>query len=276
MCRVFRVNRSSYYKHFSRKITQRAVENQNIRTKILTIYAGADKRLGVKKIRKRLEVEYGIHISVGRVERLMRTMSLPKICTRMKIHSPKQKRHDDGARYKNILNRQFKVPAPNMAWVSDITYVRGGCTFGYVCTIMDLYSRKIIAWKAGRNPDSSLVIQTLNEAWTTRGKPPSLVFHSDRGTQYTSAAMRKELDSKHILQSFSRSGNPRDNAVAEAFFRYLKEEELYRRKFSSLEELRSSLFSYIDGFYNTRRPHSANDEMTPNEKEDLFWCTMSK
>ena len=136
---------------------------------------------------------------------------------------------------------------------------------------MDLYSRKIIAWRAGRNPDSLLVIQTLGEAWLKRGKPKTVLFHSDRGTQYTSEAVRKAMESKNFIQSFSNSGSPHDNAVAEAFFRYLKEEELYRRNFSNLSELRSSLLSYIDGFYNTRRPHSANEELTPDEKEALFW-----
>ena len=86
----------------------------------------------------------------------------------------------------------------------------------------------------------------------------------------TTQAVRQAMDRKNFLQSFSNVGQPRDNAVAEAFFRFLKEEELYRRKFSCTEELKNSLFSYIDGFYNTRRPHSSNDELTPNEKEALF------
>ena len=117
----------------------------------------------------------------------------------------------------------------------------------------------IIAWNAGHNADSLLVLQTLEQALQKRGKQKSVLFH-------TAQAVRQAMDRKNFLQSFSNAGQPRDNAVAEAFFRFLKEEELYRRKFSCTEELKNSLFSYIDGFYNTRRPHSANDELTPNEK----------
>ena len=171
---------------------------------------------------RRLEVEYGIHISVGRVWRIMRSMKLAKISTRTRP-----------------LKRKFNVNVPNKVWVSDITYVRVANSFNYVCTIMDLYSRKIIAWRAGRNPDSLLVIQTLEEAWLKRGKPKAVMFHSDRETQYTSEAVRKAMESKNFIQSFSNSGSPHDNAVAEAFFRYLKEEELYRR---NLQEYYSVIY----------------------------------
>ena len=114
------------------------------------------------------------------------------------------------------------------------------------------------------------MFQTLKEAWSLRRKPEAVIFHSDRGTQYTSKMVREALSAKKFVQSFSKSGSPYDNAVAEAFFRYLKEEELNRRNFSCTEELRRSLFTYIDGFYNTRRPHSANEERTPNEQEAEF------
>lgn len=144
LCRVLRVNRSSYYKHFSSPPAPRTIENQQLRTKILTLYASVDKRLGVKKLQKRLEVEYGIHISVGRVERLVRSMNLPKMSTRHKPPKTRQPRKTDEAEYKNILCRRFQISQPNRVWLSDITYVRVGRKFNYVCTIMDLYSRKII------------------------------------------------------------------------------------------------------------------------------------
>ena len=126
---------------------------------------------------------------------------------------------EDQAEYKDLLKRKFKVQAPNLAWVSDITYVRVANGFNYVCTVMDLYSRKIIAWKVARNPNSILVLQTLEEAWKIRGKPEAVIFHSDRGTQYTSKMIREALSAKNFVQSFSKSGSPYDNAVVEAFFR---------------------------------------------------------
>jgi len=93
------------------------------------------------------------------------------------------------------------------------------------------------------------------------------MFHSDRGTQYTSKEFRKELDRVDFVHSFSAKGHPYDNAVIESFFKYLKHEELNRRTFNTLQELNLSLFEYIEGFYNKNRPHSANEWLSPNEKE---------
>lgn len=97
------------------------------------------------------------------------------------------------------------------------------------------------------------------------------MFHSDRGCQYTSADFRKAVDLADYIQSFSAKGHPYDNAVAESFFKYLKLEELNRKSFSSLDELNLSLFEYIEGFYNRKRPHSANDLLSPDEKERDFF-----
>jgi len=97
------------------------------------------------------------------------------------------------------------------------------------------------------------------------------MFHSDRGVQYTSRGFRKILDNVEFVQSFSAKGHPYDNAVAESFFKYLKKEELNRRIFNSINALNLSLFEYIEGFYNKNRPHSANDFLSPIEKEDAFF-----
>ena len=97
------------------------------------------------------------------------------------------------------------------------------------------------------------------------------MFHSDRGTQYTAFKFRKLLDELNVVQSFSKKGYPFDNAVAESFFKYLKKEETNRRTFSSLSELKISVFEYIEGFYNSKRPHSSLDYLTPNEKESQFY-----
>lgn len=101
----------------------------------------------------------------------------------------------------------------------------------------------------------------------------SLMFHSDRGSQFTTKRFRQYLDSLNIVQSFSAKGHPYDNAVMECFFKYLKKEETDRRNYTNLAELKQSLFTYINGFYNSVRPHSHNDGLTPNEKEALFMIT---
>ncbi|MDR1769433.1 MAG: IS3 family transposase [Hungatella sp.] len=140
-----------------------------------------------------------------------------------------------------------------------------------MCVIIDLFSRKVIAYKTSTRINTQLALDTFYYAYTKRGYPKNVLFHSDRGCQYTSQEFRKVIDHADFIQSFSAKGHPYDNAVAESFFKYLKKEELHRRNFSSLKELNLSLFEYIEGFYNRRRPHSANGFLSPEEKERLFY-----
>ena len=156
-------------------------------------------------------------------------------------------------------------------WVSDITYIRVAGKWYYLCIVMDLFSRKVIAWSISGKPDVDLVMHAFRKAYTKREQPQGLMFHSDRGTQYTAFAFRKLLDSLNVVQSFSKKGYPFDNACCGCFFKYLKKEETNRRTYHSLEELKSSVFEYIEGFYNSRRPHGSLGMLTPNQKENLFW-----
>jgi len=270
LCRVLGVNRSSYYKHYKSKPSARSIENQEIRSKILNLYSVSKKRLGARKMQQRLSVEYGIKISLGRIYRLMKAMDLPKMST-VKPYVKPGKAKEEKLPCPNHVNKNFSVPAQNLVWVSDISYVKVGGKFCYVCVIIDLFSRKVIAYQAGEQADTQLVVKTFLSAFH-RPNPElnTLIFHSDRGCQYTSKVFRDLLDSCQVTQSFSAPGYPFDNAVAESFFKYLKKEELDRRKYSCIEDLKLSLFQFIVGFYNSIRPHSANDMLSPDEKEASF------
>ncbi len=140
-----------------------------------------------------------------------------------------------------------------------------------LCIIMDLFSRKIIAWQLSGKADAELATATFQKAYRKRNAPYGLMFHSDRGSQYTALSFRQLLDSHHVVQSFSKKGYPFDNAVCECFFKYLKREETNRRNYHTLQELFTSVFEYIEGYYNTRRPHGSLGLLTPNEKERLYW-----
>ena len=268
LCRVLKVQRSTYYKHFTSEQSNRSIQNQDIRSKILTIYTASNKRLGVHKIRRCLEREYGIKISAGRIYRLMKGMTLPKMSTSTPAYKPAEK--TDESSCVNHVKQNFKTDKPNLVWVSDITYIKVSGRFYYICVIIDIFSRKVIAWELGSKIDTDLVIRTLQKAYQTRKPSKDLIFHSDRGCQYTSSKFRKLIDDLGIVQSFSAKGYPYDNAVSESFFKYLKKEELYRRSYSSQEDLKLALFKYIDGFYNKSRPHSANEMLSPDEREKLF------
>ena len=267
---MLRVNRSSYYKHFHSEPAARTVENERIKQLILVIYASFDKRLGAYKIAVVLERDYGIRISVGRVYRLMKTLNLPKMSTR----KPRHHSFFDSPDCNNKLEQEFSQKAPNLVWVSDITYIRVSGFWCYLCVILDLYSRKVIAWDFSTRQDADLVIRVFRKAYALRGKPQGLMFHSDRGTQYTSSSFRQLLDSLNVVQSFSKKGYPYDNAVMECFFKYLKYEETNRRTYHNQDELRNSLFKYIDGFYNSVRPHGSLSYLTPNQMEDKYFARL--
>ena len=260
LCRVLRVNRSSYYKHFNRKECKRELENQKIRTCILQIYSDSKCRYGTEKMRRVLEMNYGIFISPGRVYRLMKEMNLPKMSTiKPKFKAAKQ---SDSLPCPNILKQKFNPKAPNMAWCSDITYIKVRNQFYYLCVIIDLFSRMVIAYHISNKIDSKLVLDTFEAALKKRNYPVGTLFHSDRGAQYTCLAFRKRLDEVSFIQSFSAKGHPYDNAVAESFFKFLKLEETNRRTYHSLNELNLSIFQYIH-FYNFNRPHSASNFIPP-------------
>lgn len=269
LCRVLKVNRSSYYKFLKRTSSIREIQNTSIRSHILEIYAKTDKRLGIHKIAVCLKNDYCISISDGRVRRLMQTMNLPKMST---VKPPKFKTaKEDSGTCENILKQQFDQPAPNMVWVADFTYIRVAGRFYYICAILDLYARKVIAYRISSKIDRFLAIDTLHLAVKTRGVSDGIIFHTDQGSQFTSRDFRKEIDKLNMIQSFSKKGHPYDNAVMECFFKYLKKEETNRRSYSSLNDLEISLFKYINGFYNSIRPHSHNNDLSPDKKESLFF-----
>jgi putative transposase len=271
---VLGVNRSSYYKRFHGVVAARTLENQQLRRLILTIYNNSRQRFGTGKIRACLLAEHGINISAGRVYRLMKGMDLRKMYTRKPPKAARSQSDENAQGYVNRLNRQFNPKAPNLSWVGDITYIKSSRGMLYVCVIIDLFARKLIAWKVSDKPNEALVSSTLRQAYERRGKPENVLFHTDRGCQYTSIAFRRLLDEFKFIQSFSKKGTPYDNAVAESFFKYLKLEQTNRSVYVDCQELERALFEYAH-FYNNRRPHSANDNLTPFLKEEGFAASRS-
>ncbi|MBU0279371.1 IS3 family transposase, partial [Gemella sp. zg-1178] len=269
LCKVLNVNRSTYYKYISSKISKITEENQYIFRLILEIHGKYKKRLGIYKITHILNRDYGIKISVGRVYRLNKKLNLPTMPT-VKPFIKRNSVDTEDSYFQNHLNKEFNPTEPNLVWVSDFTYIKVNNSWVYLCVIMDLFSRKIVSWNISKNQDSNLIISIFNEAYEKRNRPKSLMFHSNRGTQFTSFAFRSLLDNNSIVQSFSDKGHPYNNACCESFFKYLKKEEGNRKSYFSSKNLYLSLFEYIESYYNDNIPHSSLDYMTPNDKELEF------
>ena len=172
-------------------------------------------------------------------------------------------------KYKNHVNQLFEADAPNQVWVSDVTYFKFKENSYYICAIIDLFSRKVVACCVGRNNSTYLIKRTFREAYDNRIPGEGLIFHSDRGANYKAESFRLLLTSKNVTQSFSRAHVPYDNAVIENFFGSLKKEELYRWRYRSERELQERIREYVD-FYNNTRPHEKLQYKTPAKIEDEF------
>lgn len=175
---------------------------------------------------------------------------------------------------KNVLNRKFDMDKPNQAWVSDVTYLqidenRPKCYF--LCVIMDLYSRKIIAHSVGESNSKRLINLTLKKAGEVRGVHKDLVFHSDRGSNYTSKSFGDLINEYGFIQSFSKPGTPYNNAVIESFFQNFKI-ECFNHYFNikSKKELINIVDEYVN-FYNIKRAHSYLNYVSPDQYEERYY-----
>lgn len=169
---------------------------------------------------------------------------------------------------RNILDEQFNPECPNAVWCTDITYIWTVDGFVYLTSVMDLYSRKIIAWTLSETLEVSSVIDTINKAKSRRDTEQPLIIHSDRGSQYVSEAY-KEATAK-MDRSYSKKAFPWDNACIESFHALIKREWINRFRIRDYRHAYLLIFEYIEAFYNTKRIHSHCDYMSPNDYERLY------
>ena len=170
----------------------------------------------------------------------------------------------------NLLERQFKVDAPNKVWCGDVTYIWAGSCWLYLATVIDLYSRKIVGFATSKSPDSELTKKALRHAYENRGKPQKVMFHSDQGCHYTSKSFRKQLWAFGMRQSLSRRGNCWDNAPQERFFRSFKTEWMPKRCYADFAQAQLAISQYIIGYYNLHRPHLHNNGLSPIMAEQNY------
>lgn len=268
MCRLFGVSRSSYYAFRNHQPSRRDRENEVLKNEIMTSYLTSNKRYGAPKIHKDLLAK-GYSVSEKKVQKLMKELGIQSIIR--KKYRPSTSSKLAQKEYPNLLNQDFSTDRINQKWVTDITYIYtlsdGWC---YLSSILDLYSRKIIAWKLSRQMESSLVIETLKDALSTRSIKEGLILHSDRGSQYTSNEYNNFLEKYHIQHSYSAKGCPYDNSCIESFHATIKKECIYAETavgYQDFESCFNSVFQYIEGFYNSRRRHSSLSYLCPNDFE---------
>ena len=263
ICDALDIPRGTFYNHVlrnKRDNTWYAKRREELRVRIQEIYDENHQILGAAKIAAVMRNE-GIHVSNEMVRRLMHDMGL------VSIRQNAKKMYDDMNRnHKNYLNQEFDTQKPNQVWVSDVTYFKFGEKAYYICVVIDLFSRMVVAYKIGKTNSTQLVKSTFQMAYRKRQPDSSLIFHTDRGGNYCSKTMNDYIRSLNITHSFSRAYVPYDNSVMESFFASMKREELYRTKYRSELDFRNAVYKYIL-FYNTKRPHRKLQYKTPEQKE---------
>jgi putative transposase len=264
MCRVLRVSPGGYYDWRGRPRSIRAARHDALVVSIKAIHGEVKARYGRPRIHAEL-VARGEPCCVNTVARLMRQQGIAAK-TKRKFRVTTDSNHDHPVA-ENLLDRRFEPEAPDRAWTADITYVATGEGWLYLAAVEDLHSRRIVGWAMSSRIDSRLVVDALEMALTARRPGAGLVAHSDRGSQYASAHYQGLLTRHGIACSMSRRGNCWDNAPMESFFASLKKELTHGESFATREEARSSLFEYIEVFFNRIRRHSSLGYMSPAEYE---------
>ena len=263
VCDALCISRGTFYNHIlrnKRDNTWYAKKREALRMQIQEVFDENNQIFGAAKIAAVLRNK-GIKVSNQMVRELMKELG------RISIRQDAKKLYtDETKKHKNYLNQEFNPEAPDRVWVSDVTYFKCNEKSYYICVIIDLYARKVIAHKVGKKNSTQLIKTTFKKAIEARNPSSSLIFHTDRGANYCSKTLNDYIKSLNIVRSFSRPYVPYDNSVIESFFSSMKREELYRTKYRSEHDLLQAIDSYID-FYNTRRPHAKLQYKTPEQKE---------
>ena len=266
------LSRSAYYRWLKDPVSFSERYNKEIAEKIKDVHE-KHPDMGYRRIRDELDKKHGIAVNDKRVLRICRKERIqstikwkPKSCTKSS--------NDPAHIARNYLNRDFHADAPNEKWLTDVTefkyYIGIEVHKVYLSAILDLYDRRIVAYKIGNHNDNPLVMNTFDEAVAVEPDAHPL-FHSDRGFQYTSKTFSTRLKKHHMKQSMSRAAHCIDNGPMEGFWGILKRETYYGKRFTSKTDLINAIESYIR-YYNTERIQRKLHLMTPVEYHENYYA----
>lgn len=264
MCRELGVSRSGYYAWRTAGVSQRSTEDTMLIAIMKKLHADARGNPGVRRLRAGLAAA-GHLLSHKRVHRLMRAAGLrgrhPKAWKRTTVHGEKPVTAPDR------IGRAFTAERPNEKWCGDITYVKTWEGWAHVATVIDLHSRALVGYAVADHMRTSLITDALDMAIATRRPAAGTIFHSDRGTQYTSTEFDKYCRENDISRSLGKTGICYDNAVSESTFATYKKELIHTRPWPDLKTLTAATTDWIENYFNTIRRHSTLGYLTPREYE---------
>ena len=264
LCAVLNINRSSYYKWLKRKPSTNQVQNEGILSWIKELYEEQNGILGYRQMTITINRVHKVCYNKKRIRRLMQILGLKSVCRiKKRSYIPSTPETE----VENVLNREFYADAPNEKWLTDVTefkyYIGPEIRKLYLSAILDLYDKRIVAYKISDSNNKQLVFDNFDEAVALNPDAHPL-FHSDRGFQYTSITFYNKLQVAKMRQSMSRVGRCIDNGPMESFWGMLKSEMYYLQRFTDRDELILAIENYIH-FYNNIRYQRRLRYMTPME-----------
>ena len=252
LCALYGVTRQGYYAWRQRPASARQVQDRTLLAAMAADFERSGGTYGSPRLHRALSAR-GWRISRRRVERLMRVGEMRARIVR--VYRRKAGTHRWYGQHPNRVRRTHAT-RPNQIWVGDVTYVAVGSRWWYLATVLDQYSRRVLAWRLGAIRDSRLTRAAVEAALRRRQPATGLIFHSDRGSEFLGTTFRKRLADRGVQQSMTRGGAPDENAHMESFFHSLKADVIHGRRFETVAELRHHLHRYVR-YYNHRRLHSA-------------------
>jgi len=267
------VSRAGYYDFAARLLRPSQDPWLGLKQRILDLWESKKRRHGARRIHEDLAGE-GVDATLYRVRKCMRELGIcgiqPRARKRTTIPSA------DAASRPDLIRRDFSAAVPTTRLVGDITYLRTGEGWLYLAVVIDLCTRMVVGWSMDAHMRASLAVGAMRLAISQGFAAIGAIFHSDRGSQYTSKEYSDFSAGHDIRLSVGRTGSCHDNAVAESFFSMLKNEMYYTREFATRSEARSAVLEYIEVFYNRQRRHSAIGYQMPAEKMEAFFERTSK
>jgi transposase InsO family protein len=258
------VVRQGYYRWLTDGPCQRERTDAELTKQIREIHAELHGHPGVRRVWAELVVR-GLRVAHKRVWRLMTAAGLrgrhPRAWKRTTVAGQQPVDAPD------LIGQDFTAEQPDTRWCGDITYVRTVDGWVYTATVIDLHSRKVVGYAVADHLRTSLIVEALAAALVTRRPPSGVIFHSDRGCQYTSREFADFCAENGVVRSMGRRATCFDNAVAESFFATYKKELIHTRPWNDASEVRQQTFLWIEGYYNRRRRHSTLAYLTPIEYE---------
>lgn len=260
------VNKSGYYYWTKIKKSKKEYVYDQLIFQAKVISQETRNSYGKRRMSKELKNK-GYQVGIYAARTIMKKANIVcKLNKKRPVYAVKNK---DIQKAPNLLQRNFKVTAPNRAWVTDITYIPTKQGWIYVAGVLDLFSRKIIGWAVQDHMQESLTIEALNMALQIR-KPNNFIHHSDQGSQYVSNNYQSLLKFFNAQISMNKAGNCLDNAVIESFWKSLKNEYIAEKIYTTKEAAKHDVINYIETFYNPRRLHSTLNYLSPNDFEKQF------